>query len=115
MDSKLRARMISLLRRAWVRDVIRNNVLKKARKSHGMYECSICGEGILHRRKDVQVDHKEPVVPSTGFTSLDDYVVRLFCDESGLWVLCKEHHDRKTQLENEERKQFRKSKPRNKK
>ena len=54
--------------------------------------------------KDVQVNHKTPVVPLTGFDSWDALIERLFCEEDGLEVLCIPCHKGVTKLENQERK-----------
>ena len=54
--------------------------------------------------KLVEVNHIIPVVPVTGFDSWDGVIKRLFCEESGLEVLCKPCHKEVTKGENEERK-----------
>lgn len=60
--------------------------------------CASCG-GIFPETT-CSVDHIEPVVdPNKGFTSWDDVIERLFCEEDGLQVLCKECHDIKTNKE----------------
>ena len=51
--------------------------------------------------KEVQVDHINPVVGVNGFTTWDSYIENLFCDEENLQVLCLECHGRKTKLERE--------------
>lgn len=66
------------------------------------YRCASCGE--LFPSTLVAVDHIEPVVDTSGFTSWDSVISRLFCSVEGLQVLCKECHKVKTKQENEERK-----------
>lgn len=66
------------------------------------YRCSNCGEPFPSTM--VAVDHVEPVVSTSGFTSWDSVISRLFCGVEGLQVLCKECHKVKTKQENEERK-----------
>lgn len=57
-----------------------------------------------NKKPNVFVDHIEPVVnPETGFVSWDEYIERLFVEEDGLQVLCKECHDKKTKEEKERR------------
>lgn len=52
----------------------------------------------------VQVDHIIPVVdPKNGFTTWDDYIVRLFCPKENLQVLCKECHNIKSATEKKAR------------
>lgn len=71
------------------------------------YECVMC---VGHYpQKDVQVNHKEAVVPLSGFTSWDDIIERLFCEADGLEVLCKECHKTITKEENDERRAYRKT------
>jgi hypothetical protein len=83
----------------------RTAVLKAASASFGQYRCEACKKP--HDRKNVQVDHVEPVVPVSGWEGFDSYVERLFCETSGLAVLCKTCHKKKTGLENIERRKAR--------
>ena len=58
------------------------------------FRCASCsGE---FPAKEVQVDHIEPVIPATGFTTWDDVINRMFCEKENLQVLCTECHKRKT-------------------
>lgn len=69
------------------------------------YWCAACkGKFVL---KQVQVNHREPVVPVTGFDSWDNLIKRLFCEKEGLEVLCVPCHKSITQQENKERKENR--------
>jgi 5-methylcytosine-specific restriction endonuclease McrA len=70
----------------------------QAAKPRVEYCCSKCGEYFMG--KDIQVDHTIPVVdPEIGFTNYQDYIDRLFCEASNLSVLCKKHHEEKTNYE----------------
>ncbi len=64
--------------------------------------CQSCGRGPL-KRSEVELDHIIPVVGQEGFTNLQDFTDRLFCEESGFQILCCEPdggcHRRKTKLE----------------
>lgn len=64
------------------------------------YRCNRCkGEFVA---KEVEVDHVKPVIdPRKGFTTWDDYIKRLFCEETNLQTLCKECHALKTAKEKE--------------
>ena len=79
---------------------------KKINKASGRiaahYRCACCQEEFPS--KEVQVDHINPVVPSSGFTTWDEFINRLFCGEEELQVLCKSCHLVKTKEENKERK-----------
>lgn len=96
-----KAFIINLLRRGTYRYPARNEALKKAKIGRNQYHCKFCGPDKVYGRKDVSVDHRYPVVdPVQGFTGWQDYVDRMFCDESGFDVLCHEHHDLKSAKEN---------------
>lgn len=94
-------RIKSALRKAWLTSPERNAVKKQARVGRGVYRC----KGYKRRShkvsaKEVCVDHIEPVVnPSTGFTTWDELVDRLFVTEDKLQVLCKECHKQKSKDE----------------
>lgn len=95
----------SALRRASGRWKPKSEVLRKARVSKGVYLCEGCGEHVPvtkvidgKRVKNVEVDHVIPVVdPDVGFTTWDDFIRRLFVEEDGLRVLCRDCHAGVTQ------------------
>lgn len=102
----LKAFLFSALRRASYRTPYRQECLKKYRIKRGYYTCAECKN--IFRKKDIAIDHIDPVInPLTGFLDWNEYINRLFCDETGLQVLCnngKEScHKRKTKLENKAR------------
>ena len=67
--------------------------------------------GNKRRINNAVVDHIHPVIdPVKGFETWDDTISRMFCEESGLQVLCHECHTVKTQEERELRNAARKSK-----
>lgn len=66
------------------------------------YQCARCLQDFV--AKDVQVNHKTPVVPVSGFDSWDGVVERMFCEKEGLEVVCIPCHKVITKQENEERK-----------
>lgn len=66
------------------------------------YLCKACEEAFP--AKEIQVNHIVPVVPVTGFDSWDGVVERMFCEESGLEVLCIPCHKKTTKEENDARK-----------
>ncbi len=97
--------IVNLLRRGTYRHPARNEALKAARVSRGMYKCAMCGE--IFPKKVITIDHIKPAVPVTGFTTWDDYIIRMFPEASGYQVLDRTCHDSKTHTENILRKQFR--------
>lgn len=77
------------------------------------FKCATCKK--YKDRKSVAVDHIDPVVdPKTGVFGADGqvdynkYIARLFCDQSGLQVLCNECHKVKTKEENSIRRKTKK-------
>ena len=68
------------------------------------FKCKNCTE--KKSRKLVKVDHRDPVVALTGFTTLDSFADRLFCGVGGLDILCDTCHKYKTKIENRERKRI---------
>ena len=81
---------------------------KKINESTGRlaehYQCNVCKGSFAG--KDVEVDHINPIVPTSGFISWDSFIDNLFCELSNLQVICKTCHAKKSKLENEERKRI---------
>ena len=81
-----------------------SETLQAARTRRGFYLCNGCKKEVplsykegKKKVKNVAVDHIKPVVdPSTGFTTWDEKINRLFCEMDNLQVLCKACHDVKT-------------------
>ena len=79
----------------------------KAKKPKVLYRCFQCQQEF--NSNSIQVDHIEPVIPvniPAKHLSMNILVDRLFCEESNLQILCKEHHKEKSKLENELRKEW---------
>ena len=78
------------------------NKAKTEKKTNGAtgrlaqhFRCKKCKQEFT--AKNVQVDHIKPVVdPSTGFTTWDDFIDRLYCESKNLQVLCVACHKAKT-------------------
>lgn len=66
------------------------------------YLCAECGNAFPS--KDVEVNHRIPVIPVTGFDSWDGVVARMYCEKEHLEVLCKPCHKKITKEENTQRK-----------
>ena len=90
----------SALRQASMRWPPKHEIKKKARVERGKYLCNICKNvvptSILvdgKRKSNVHVDHIQPVIdPRKGFTTWDDTIHRMFCEEDGLQVVCASCH-----------------------
>ena len=93
------------LRRIWRWFPERKEALKRAAGTgKDWYRCADCGN--FAYIKDVQIDHKDPVMPVKGFDSWDKYIGRLFCSAGSLQVLCKPCHKQKSTTENTERRKY---------
>lgn len=77
---------------------------KDMRRVH--FQCAACQKKAP--RKQVRVDHIEPVVPVSGKTTFDNYIDRLFCGKKGLQILCVPCHNEKSKRENAERRKIKK-------
>ena len=107
MEKRLKNYIQFILRKASVRWKPRNEAKVRARVSRGQYKCSVCN-GIF-RRTQVEMDHKEPVVPlDTSFQemSLELYCERLLVPVDGWQCICKECHAIKSGLENSVRAEY---------
>jgi 5-methylcytosine-specific restriction endonuclease McrA len=94
----VRSFAIAVLRRASYRSPARSFCLRSARTARNTYTCAKCKKSFP--RKEVQVDHIESVVPTTGWAGFDDFIARLFVPATGLQCLCKPCHSVKTKAEN---------------
>ena len=91
-DRYLKSFIVAALRRATFYWPYRNESLKAARVERGLYRCAMCGDSKLHPKKDIQIDHIDPVVKLSGFTNWDNYFNRMFVKTEGFQILCKSHH-----------------------
>jgi hypothetical protein len=110
IDSKKKSFAIASLRRASYRWVGRYSAFNGSKVGRNQYKCEMCPEDVVHGRKDVQLDHRIPIVPVEGWDGFDNYIDRLFVEKEGFAVLCKPHHKEKTVKENAIRKENRKKK-----
>ena len=93
-----------VLRKASMRWPPKNSVLKKARVARGFYKCNSCKQSVPLSIKvdgkivrNVEVNHKVPVTNPREWDSWDNFIERLFVEEEGLEVLCRECHLKHTQ------------------
>lgn len=62
------------------------------------YRCALCFNEFT--AKDMEVDHILPAVdPIVGFTSWDEFINRLFCEQENLQAICKPCHKVKSAKE----------------
>lgn len=107
-DSAIR----SALRRTFSRSPIVQEVMKTVRRERPWYKkdgtlaskprvefkCSVCNS--WHMGKNIQVDHRDPVVdPHIGFIDWNTFIERLFCEAHNLDLICKDCHKIKTDHE----------------
>jgi 5-methylcytosine-specific restriction endonuclease McrA len=103
-EARYKSFIKSLLRKGTQRWGPKNETLKEARTSKGVYHCQGCQQNVPvtvkvngKRIRNVFVDHLHPIIaPEKGFTTWDEYIENMFCEKENLQVLCGECHDRKT-------------------
>jgi hypothetical protein len=75
-----------------------------ARVGRGMYQCAIC-ECVVPS-KQIQVDHVEPCGTLSSIKDVPAFIERLTPESpEAFQAICKECHQRKTNLEREQRKE----------
>lgn len=84
----LNSRIRSALRQVWRFSPMRKQALSDARISKGRYLCSMCQQ--INGPKDISVDHI--VACGSLIDDLNGFKERLFCESSGLRVLCHDCH-----------------------
>lgn len=116
--------------RSWIISALRERsrywkpkqeAIARARISRGQYKCEECGKvwpaslpplpWKKRRRKNINADHIEPVVPITGWESYDSWIERCFVSADKFQALCWECHsweNWKTQKENKARRKYKK-------
>lgn len=102
----LKAFVIAALRRASYKWPPRYNTMNAARVERGKYKCNLCAAVV--GRKDIRLDHVNCVVdPNKGFTNWDDYINRMFVEESGWQAICLSCDKKKQDVERAIRRQTR--------
>lgn len=98
--------IIALLRRGTFKFPFRNEAMKLAKVEYGRYKCNICQQ--VYWRREVVVDHVEPVVDVEGFVDWNTYIPRMFpCDVNKFQILCLQCHLVKSNTEKEEKRLYR--------
>ena len=91
------------LRMAWDRSCLKWAAMRRVKVEANQYRCEGCKK--VFKLREVQVDHKVPCVPVTGWDSLSEFAARLYCPSDGLQVLCQDIcHLKKSVGENAKRK-----------
>ena len=107
-QARFRSFIVSALRRASSRWGPKYGAKKAARVARNSYKCAACSSVVPN--KEAKVDHIVPVVdPVRGFNTWDEFIARLFVEQSGYQVLCQACHAVKTGQEREVRKANRKT------
>lgn len=119
-ESQFNSFIKGLLRRGSIRWGVRADVLNKAKRGKKVnkktkriamhYECNICHK--LFPLSNMDVDHIIPIIKDE-FTSWDDVINKMYCEEDNLQVICKDCHKEKTKSETEKRKLYRRSRNKN--
>lgn len=90
------------LKDAYIDDGINPKTGRKCK----LHRCAICND--CFPAKDMQVDHREPVIPLEGFDSWDNVISRLYCESDKLDAVCRDCHKRKSKEENKIRRENKK-------
>jgi 5-methylcytosine-specific restriction endonuclease McrA len=111
MDQKKKNFAVAALRRSSYRWPGRYQAMKEAHKARNEYLCAACDK--IFPRKEINLDHIEPIVPVAGFKNgevfdFNEYIDRLLVEKEGFQVLCSECHSVKTKTENSTRKENKK-------
>ena len=119
----LEYRIIAALRRVARFHPMLTQIKRLSALAPSVYLCNGCEypiatkEDVTHVPQDkmffekVHVDHVEPVVPVEGRTTWDEYIRRLFpASIKDYQILCESCHYIKTQIENGERREYKKQK-----
>lgn len=93
--------LIPHLRRISYRWAPRSNAIKNARVGRNQYLCTSCEK--IFPKKEIRIDHDQPVIGLDGFVDWNTYIPRLFCEEKNLKCLCLKCHNIKTSSERYER------------
>lgn len=111
-EARFKGFIISALRSASQRWGPKNQCIREARVSRGLYKCDGCGKivsatlppppGKKRRIKNIVADHIEPVVdPRVGFVDWNTYIARMFVEREGYQALCHDCHTKKSEKERE--------------
>jgi 5-methylcytosine-specific restriction endonuclease McrA len=65
------------------------------------YQCNACKNWFIEKK--INVDHIKPAGSLNSAQDLPGFVERLFCEVSGLQVLCEKCHDKKTKADKNEK------------
>lgn len=118
-DAEFKSRIVSALRQSSRWWAPKNEAIARARIKRWVYKCELCWEEWpatlppepwkKRKRKNIQADHREPVVPLSGFVSYDSFIERCFVWADWFDALCWKCHSKKTKEENTERRAIKKA------
>lgn len=109
-DKQLKKLLLPMLRRRSLFWWGRAEAKRQAKVAPGLFECAWCGKGKSYTSSQVHVDHRIPIInPKTSWVDWDSFIKSLFCNVDNLQVLCIQHHTEKTQVENQLRQKYKKS------
>jgi 5-methylcytosine-specific restriction endonuclease McrA len=100
----------SALRRIWMYSSLRRQVLARARKARGIYQCEQCLKFVTN--KEIEVDHIVSATPPEGIIDNDwgPFIKRLlYVPLDGLIALCTTCHEAKTAIDREASKKAKKA------
>lgn len=116
-DAEFRSRIVSALRQSsrWWKP--KQEAINRAKVRRGVYKCESCWEEWpptlppepwkKRRRKNIQADHIEPVVPLTWWETYDLWIERCFVWAEWFQAICWKCHKEKTAEERKIRAKYR--------
>lgn len=108
MDKIKKSHAVSGLRRSTYKWKGRWDAEKRSHVGRGEYLCESCG--LIDKKKEMAMDHIEPVVnPYKGWEGFDVFIERLLVPSEGWMRMCHACHSLKTKAENVIRKETAKS------
>jgi 5-methylcytosine-specific restriction endonuclease McrA len=78
-----------------VKDAAKRELKERKGRQKYEYQCAHCQQ--WWSAKDVEVDHVIPAGSLKEYDDLPGFVERMFCEQDGLQVLCRECHKQKTE------------------
>lgn len=101
----VKSKVVSAIRKIWLYSPNRREAVKRAKEDKDYFRCEKCN-GLCEK---IQIDHKIPTVPLTGWDGYDYFIGRMFCAPDELQSLCVRCHDKLTKEQNVIRKKNKKN------
>ncbi len=95
--------VLAALRKVSYQSPMSAECMRRAKVAYGRYRCPECED--TFPPTGMRRDHIEPVVPVSGWDSWDGVIDRMLCAVEGWQAICRQCHQKKTNIENKARRQ----------